>query len=270
MKTPICYLLVTVIVIFVAGCKKDVETTPPPPSQAPVATAPVYGYTVVSTYPHNRDAFTEGLEFHDGVLYESTGLNGQSHLRKIDLKTAKVLQNIDLDKQYFGEGITIMGNKIYQLTYQNGIGFIYDLKTFKQIGQWNYQGEGWSLTNDGKNIIMSNGTGRIQFLDPTTLAVVRTLDVSDAGMPLTYINELEYINGEIWANIWQTNYIIRIDPSSGKVNARLDMNGLLSPSDTQGVDVLNGIAFDKTTNKIYVTGKNWPKMFEITVRQTAQ
>ncbi len=265
MRTPIRYLLIGITITFFAACKKD--QPPPLPKVESIPAAPVEQYDVTATYPHSKDAFTEGLEFYDGVLYESTGLNGQSHLRKIDLKTGKVLKSIDIDKQYFGEGITILGNKIYQLTYQTHVGFIYDLETFKQIGQWNYPGEGWSLTNDGKNIIMSDGTNRIQFLDPQTLTPVRTIEVTDAGLPLNNINELEYINGEIWSNVWMTNRIARIDPATGKVNAWLDMTGLLAPNEREGVDVLNGIAFDKATNKLYVTGKLWPKIFEIAVRQ---
>jgi glutamine cyclotransferase len=264
------YSSFALIVLFYYGCKK--EDAPKPPEQ-PTVTAPavpVDGYEVVATFPHDKEAFTEGLQYYNGFLYESTGLNGQSHLRKVELATGKVIQNIDLANEYFGEGITILNSKIYQLTYQTQVGFIYDLKSFKLLQQWKYLGEGWSLTNDGTNLIMSNGTEKIQYLDPNTLATVRSIEVTSDGMPVLNVNELEYINGEIWANIWRTDRIIRIDPQTGKVKAWLDMSGLLTSAELQsGVDVLNGIAYDKEHDKIYVTGKNWPKLFEIKIRKQA-
>jgi glutaminyl-peptide cyclotransferase len=258
-----------VILLFSYGCKKEEPPKPVQTTTPAVATVPVLGYEIVTTYPHDKEAFTEGLQYYNGFLYESTGLNGQSHLRKVDLKTGKVLQNIDLANEYFGEGITILGSKIYQLTYQTQVGFVYDLKTFKQLRQWNYQGEGWSLTNDGTNLIMSNGTDKIQYLDPNSLSTVKTIDITSDGMPVLYINELEYINGEIWANIWRTDRIARIDPATGNVKAWLDMRGLLTSAElqSQNIDVLNGIAYDSEHDRVFVTGKNWPKLFEIKIRQ---
>ena len=257
------------ILLFYYGCKK--EDAPKPSEQPPITapSVPVDGYEVVATFPHDKEAFTEGLQYYNGFLYESTGLNGQSHLRKVDLKTGKVLQNIDLANEYFGEGITIFNSKIYQLTYQTQVGFIYDLKSFKLLQQWKCMGEGWSLTNDGTNLIMSNGTEKIQYLDPNTMSAIRTIEVTSDGMPVLNVNELEYINGEIWANIWRTTRIARIDPQTGKVKGWLEMNGLLTSAELQTVDVLNGIAYDKEHDKIFVTGKNWPKLFEIKVRKQA-
>lgn len=265
--TRFCFLLL--IIGFYWGCKKE---EPPKPVQeiAPTVPAtPVTGYEIVATYPHDKEAFTEGLQYYNGVLYESTGLNGHSHLRKVDLTTGKVLQNIDLDNKYFGEGITIFDSKIYQLTYQTQVGFVYDLKTFKELRQWNYQGEGWSLTNDGTNLIMSNGTSKIQYLDPNTLSTTKVIEVTDEGMPVLNINELEYINGEIWSNVWTTDRVARIDPVTGKVKSWIDLSGLMTSAERQPpADVLNGIAYDKEHDRIFVTGKNWPKLFQIKIKQS--
>ncbi len=266
LRAAAALLLITAL----AGCSKKTDTPAPETQQTvapPSPSAPVYGYHIVTTYPHDKSAFTEGLQYFNGFLYESTGLNGQSTLRKTDLKTGKVLQKIDIDGQYFGEGIVIFGSRIYQLTYTSQVGFIYDLNSFKQLDTWHYQGEGWALTTDGSSLIMSNGTDKIQFLDPATLTVTRTISVRESGMPVEFVNELEYIKGEIWANIWQTNRIARIDPATGAVKSWLDMTGLLAPSEVPGTDVLNGIAYDNEHDRIYVTGKNWPKLFEITVQE---
>jgi len=251
------------------SCKK--EGAPPTTNSPQIATqpSPVYTYEIVNTYPHDTSAFTEGLEYYNGELYESIGLNGKSSLRREELRTGKVLQKIDLDKQYFGEGITIFKGKIYQLTYQTHIGFIYDLKTFKLLGTWQYEGEGWALTNDGTNLIMSNGSNKLNYLDPQTLTIVKTLEVTDEGFLIERLNELEYIKGEIYANIWTTDRIARIDPATGKVNLWIDLTGLLSANerDKPGVDVLNGIAYDEKNDRIFVTGKCWPKLFEIKIRK---
>lgn len=262
-------VLLLPIVLLYSCAKKENEPTPKPATPATPAT-PVYSYEIVTTYPHDTKAFTEGLQYYDGELYESTGLNGESTLRREDLKTGKVLQSIDIAKEYFGEGIVIFGSKIFQLTYKSQIGFVYDLKTFKQLSTFSYNGEGWSFTTDGTNLIMSNGTDKLQFLDPNSLSVVKTVRVQEAGMPLMYINELEYIKGELWANIWGTDRIVRIDPESGEVKGWIDLAGLLSPSDKQNVDVLNGIAYDAEHDRIFVTGKYWPKIFEIKVKPTGQ
>ena len=227
------------------------------------AEPPVYGYQVVHSHPHDTSAFTQGLVLVDGRLYESTGLYGSSSLREVDLTTGTVLRKVDVPSQYFAEGMTIFQGKVIQLTWQSQIGFIYDPATFNQIGQFFYSGEGWGLTHDDRYLIMSDGTNRIRFLDPASFQVVRSIDVFNEGSPLTSINELEYINGEIYANIWRTNWIVRIDPASGAVTGWIDLTGLL-PSGTSA-DVLNGIAYEPASGHLLVTGKLWPWLFEISV-----
>ncbi len=226
--------------------------------------APVYTYTVVHVYPHDPTAFTEGLEFVDGVLYEGTGLRGHSSLRKVDLATGKVLQEQTLAEQYFGEGVTVVGDKIYQLTWQAHTGFVYDLQSFKQLSEFSYTTEGWGLTHDDQHLIMSDGTSTLYVRDPVTFAEIGRVEVHDADGPVVRLNELEYAKGEIFANVWQTDYIVRIAPETGVVTGWIDLSGLLGPADrTQPVDVLNGIAYDAAAGHLFVTGKLWPKLFEI-------
>lgn len=225
---------------------------------------PTRDYTVVATYPHDRGAFTEGLLFHDGYLYESTGLNGRSSLRKVELKTGVVKQEVEIPFQFFGEGLALVDGKLYQLTWQNHTGFIYDLNTFKKEGQFTYPFEGWGMTTDGKLLIVSDGTDQIRFIEPNTFAVERTINVVENGWPVSNLNELEYVKGQIYANVWQTDRIVRIDPATGAVLHDYDMSGLLSPQDREpGTDVFNGIAYDPAGGHLYVTGKFWPKLFEI-------
>jgi glutamine cyclotransferase len=236
--------------------------TPPPTSTQPESEPPVYRYRIVNTFPHDRNAFTQGLEFHNGYLYESTGLNGQSSLRKVELRTGRVLQIHRLAQEYFAEGITIFGNRNYQLTWQNGVCFVYSLNNFRQETQFRYYGEGWGLTNDGKHLIMSDGSETITFRDPETFTEVRKITVRAQGKPVKNLNELEYIDGEIWANIWYSDMIARIDPQTGIVKAWVDMEGVPMPD--RGIeDVLNGIAYDRQNKRIFVTGKRWSKLFEI-------
>jgi len=232
--------------------------------QAPAA-APVYGYKVVRTYPHDRGSFTEGFFVVDGQFWEGTGLEGRSYIRRTDIESGRVLQQYNIPSQYFGEGIIIFGDQLFELTYKHGVAFVYDKKTFKQLKTFKYSGEGWALTTDGKNLIFDDGSSSLKFLDPATFKEVRRITVTDAGKPVDQLNELEYIKGEIWANIWQENKIARIDPKTGKVNSWIDMRGLLSVMESVGTDVLNGIAYDAKTDRIFVTGKFWPKVFEITV-----
>lgn len=236
--------------------------------QAPAAkpaSAPVYGYKVVRTYPHDKGSFTEGFFVLDGQFWESTGLEGRSYVRRIDIESGRVLQQYNIPSQYFGEGIVVFGDQLFELTYKSGVAFVYDKKTFKLLKTFKYSGEGWALTTDGKNLIFSDGSSSLKFLDPSTFKEVRRIAVTDAGKPVDQLNELEYIKGEIWANIWQEDRIARIDPKTGKVNSWLDMRGLLSIMESMGVDVLNGIAYDSKADRIFVTGKFWPKVFEITV-----
>jgi glutamine cyclotransferase len=235
-----------------------------PPDLATAEPAPVYGYRIIHAYPHDPDAFTQGLVVEDGVFYEGTGLWGRSTLRRVDLETGAVLQNYELPAEYFGEGITVLGNKIFQLTWQSHIGFVYDKKTFEQLEQFFYPTQGWGLTHDGERLIMSDGTPLLHFLDPSSLEEIGQVVVRDRGGPVFDLNELEYIHGEVWANVWQTDRIARIDPDSGQVLGWIDLSGLLSPEDlTQPVDVLNGIAYDPETDRLFVTGKLWPRLFEI-------
>jgi glutamine cyclotransferase len=237
-----------------------------PPTALPTAepTPAVASYQVINTYPHDPGAFTQGLVYEDGVLYEGTGLNGHSSLRKVALETGTVLQSHELAQEYFGEGIAIFGDKIFQLTWQSHVGFIYDKASFEQVGQFEYPTEGWGLTQDGSRLIMSDGTAMLHFLDPQTLQETGTVEVTDQGNPVKQLNELEYIDGQIYANIWQTDMIARIAPQSGQVLGWINLEGLLSPAERQPpTDVLNGIAYDAAGDRLFVTGKRWPKLFEI-------
>ncbi len=229
------------------------------------AAVPEYGYRVVKSFPHDRGAFTEGLFYLDGYLYESTGLEGHSAIRKERLESGQVLQERPIDPQYFGEGIVAWKGRLIELTWQSHIGFVYDLASFRPTGAFHYAGEGWALTRDGRRIIMSDGTPQLRFLDPVTLKETGRVTVTDEGQPVQNLNELEWVKGEIYANIWQTDRIVRIDPATGRVVGHIDLSGLLSPSDvTPGqTDVLNGIAYDPKGRRLFVTGKNWPKLFQI-------
>src|SRR6266508_4500886 len=243
----------------------QVQRLPPARSRVPVS-----GYTIKHVYPHDSRAFTQGIEYRDGVLFEGTGLNGQSTLRKVELATGKVLQQVAVPPDYFGEGITTWGQTIVQLTWQSQVGFVYDRNTFKQLRTFKYTGEGWGLTHNATQLIMSDGSASLRFLDPKTLTETHRVLVTDAGIVVRDLNELEWVNGEIYANIWQTNFIARISPSNGRVLGWIDLSGLLSPEEQRaGADVLNGIAYDAAGRRLFVTGKLWPKLFEITVsRQT--
>ena len=230
------------------------------------AQVPQYTYQVVHTYPHDPNAFTQGLEYHNGFLYEGTGLEGHSTLRKVDLETGKVLQSVPLDGQYFGEGITIVKDHIVELTWTSHHGFVYDPGTFKILRTFAYEGEGWGLTNDGRQIFMSDGTADIRCWDPVTLEEKRRFTVRDGGRAITELNELEYVHGELYANVWRTDVIARISPADGRIVGWIDLAGLLTPEERRGsVDVLNGIAYDPAGNRLFVTGKLWPKLFEIRV-----
>lgn len=233
---------------------------------------PEYGYTVVHTYPHDGTAFTEGLFYLNGFLYEGTGISGRSSIRRVSLETGKTLQNRELPERYFGEGIVASGNRLIELTYTTQIGFIYDLNSFQLLGSFHYPGEGWSMTHDGERIIMDDGTPALRFWDPETLKEVGHITVTAEGQPVQNLNELEWVNGEIYANIWHTDRIARIDPASGKVIGWIDLTGLLPKADLlTGPDgeeqVLNGIAYDSQTDRLFVTGKFWPKLFEIRLQK---
>lgn len=220
---------------------------------------------MVRTYPHDPHAFTQGLEYYDGYLYESTGIAGQSTLRKVKLRTGEVLQKVSLPRQYFGEGLTVFHGKIYQLTWLSKKGFIYDLHSFRQIGEFPYDTEGWGLAHDDASLILSDGTNKIRYIDPVSFAVTRTLEVYAGGEAVVNVNELEYINGEIFANIWHSPRIARIDARSGQVVAWIDLTVLAAKEQNGEEGVLNGIAYDKAGGRLFVTGKNWSKVLEIAV-----
>ena len=222
---------------------------------------PVISVIPVENFPHDKTAFTQGFEFHKGSFYEGTGLRGQSNLRKIEVFTGKVLKLKKLDSQYFGEGITIFKEKIYQLTWQSGKSFVYDLETFKLIREFNIKGEGWGLTNDGTNLIMSNGSDEILFLDPESFKVVRKLSVKKNGRPEKLLNELELIKGNIWANVWKTDDILIIDAETGEVVRILNLSKLSER--TSRDDVANGIAWDEEKDIVYVTGKLWKNVYKL-------
>jgi glutamine cyclotransferase len=225
-------------------------------------------YKVIHTYPHDEQAFTQGLIFVDGQLYESTGLNGHSTLRMDDLETGKVLQHIDVPAQYFAEGLTNWHSNLVQLTWKAHTAFVYDRFSFRLLKILHYDGEGWGLTQDGKNLILSDGSATLRFLNPETFQVVRRINVTDQGQPVKELNELEYIHGQIYANVWYSNKIARISPQTGKVLGWIDLSDLVSSLGLQNQDaVLNGIAYDNQHDRLFITGKLWPKLFEIKVTE---
>jgi len=237
-------------------------------SSASRGAVPTYDAEVVHTYPHDASAFTEGLFYLNGYLYESTGLEQHSTIRKVRLETGEVLQKRDIPAEYFGEGIVAWHRQLISLTWKSHVGFVFDLATLKLQRQFQYSGEGWALTHDDKRLIMSDGTSQLRFLDPVTLEETGRIEVTVEGQALHNVNELEWVKGEIYANVWQTNWIVRIDPANGHVVGVINLAGLLKPEDiVRGqTDVLNGIAYDAKHDRLFVTGKNWPKLFEIRVR----
>ena len=243
----------------------SLTTGSPAGAQEPPAPAVIhYQYRVVASYPHDRRAFTQGLVYENGVLYESTGLYGQSALIRRDLQTGKALKTTRLARQHFGEGITIFGDKIIQLTWRNKIGFVYKKDTFTLLKEFEYPTEGWGITYDGKRLIYSDGTATLRFLDPNTLTETGRVEVRDQGRPVRDLNELEYINGMVFANVWPTDRVVVIDPKAGQVTGRLDMSALYPrPEDSE--DVLNGIAWIPETGHLLLTGKLWPKIYEIEI-----
>ncbi len=254
-----------VATLLLAGCGEGVRA-----QDGGFFTPPAATYEVVNRYPHDPAAFTQGLLYDGGVLYEGTGLNGESGLRRVELETGRVLDRRDIGPEFFGEGLTLLDGRLYQLTWQSQRGFIYGRDCFCPQGEFAYEGEGWGLTTDGQSLILSDGTPRIRFLDPTTFAVTRSIEVTYNGLRLPRLNELEYIRGEIYANIWQTDYLARIDPATGQVTGWIDLAGLLPLADRRpGTDVLNGIAYDAATDRLFVTGKRWPTLFEIRLKQPA-
>ncbi len=237
------------------------------PTAAAYAALPTYDFKVVRSYPHDAQAFTEGLLYRDGFLYESTGLNGKSSIRKVDLASGKVLQSKDIPPQYFGEGLTAWGDTLVGLTWQTQTGFVFDLKTFELKNQFAYPGEGWGLAQNGKELVMSDGTATLRFLDPRTFLEVRRVKVTADGIAVNQLNELEVVEGEIFANIWHTNTIARIDPDTGKITGWIDFSKLYpgAGKGQNGENVMNGIAYDAEKKRLFVTGKLWPKIYEVKI-----
>ena len=261
--------LVLVLALFTIQCQPGTNSnssnkTTEAPASGPT---PKYGYQIVNIFPHDSNAFTQGLILMDGKLVESTGQEGFSSLRRVELESGRVLKKVDVPVPYFAEGLTALNGKLYQLTWQHNIGFIYDAQTFDRLGEFNYQGEGWGLTTDGQSLILSDGTPQIRFIDPAGFRVTRRITVTDGSAPIRELNELEYVNGEIYANVWHENRIAAIDPQSGHVKAWIDLTGLMPDGELQDPEaVLNGIAYDQASDKLIVTGKLWPRVFEIKVK----
>ena len=229
---------------------------------------PTYVFDVVRTYPHDPTAYTQGLVWHEGRMFEGTGQVGKSSIREVELQTGRVIRKRDVPPPHFGEGFVILGDNLYEITWQTHKAFVYDWKTFAPKKEFTYEGEGWGLTTDGTSLIMSNGSSAITFRDPTTFAIQRTINVTDHDVPVNSLNELEWVKGEIWANVWQSDQIARINPESGAVVGWIDLAGIFPASERTGSEeVLNGIAYDAANDRIFVTGKNWPKLFEIKVKQ---
>ncbi|MGB7285022.1 MAG: glutaminyl-peptide cyclotransferase [Candidatus Acidiferrum sp.] len=228
---------------------------------------PVLSVTVVKTFPHDPKAFTQGLEYYDGFLYESTGLQGNSSLRKVAIDTGKVLRSVLLSTRYFGEGLTIFHGKIYQLTWLSKTGFIYGLLSFRKTGEFHYESEGWGLTHDDQSLILSDGSNQLQFIDPATFQVQRRLEVYAGREAVANLNELEYINGQIYANVWHSTRIARIDPRTGQVLAWLDLQKISAEEQHGPEEVLNGIAYDRAGQRLFVTGKDWPNLFQIKIEE---
>ncbi|HLK51455.1 MAG TPA: glutaminyl-peptide cyclotransferase [Bryobacteraceae bacterium] len=256
--------ILVVVVFFLLACSCG--------SVSQADGVPEYGYEIVHTYPHDPSAYTQGLFYLGGLLYEGTGLYGRSSIRKVKLETGEVLQKRDVPEQYFGEGIVNWKDRLIEISWQSQTGFVYDLNTFDPKSQFRYPGEGWGLTHDGKRIIMSDGTPQLRFWDPESLRELGRITVTNQGTPVKELNELEWVKGEIFANVYQTDRIARIDPDSGNVVGWIDLTGILSRADrVQQVDVLNGIAYDAVGDRLFVTGKLWPKLFEIRlVKKTPQ
>lgn len=250
-------------IAFLLVCLVISAQFPACPSWGGQFAAPVRSGSIVQEFPHDPGAFTQGLVYHAGFLYEGTGLNGSSSLRKVELKTGRVMKSRELPRQYFGEGIAILGGRIYQLTWRSGVGFVYDLRSFKQLDSFSYGTEGWGLTTDGRRLIMSDGTDALTYLDPKSYAAVKKIRVRDGDKPVMLINELEFIKGRIYANVLGSDYLACISPETGKVREWIDLRRLRTRFKAGNADVLNGIAYDAKSGRLYVTGKNWPLLFEI-------
>lgn len=266
MKRILFFILIVIVFI---SCNNNTSNNNNEPVNNGIKPPTNLGIQILAMYPHDTTSFTEGFEVRDTILYESTGLKDKSKLLKTGLHDGKVLRQINLAKEYFGEGITILNGKIYQLTWEEHKCFVYDFKTFDKLGEFEYEGEGWGMTNDGKHLIMDSGNNNLFFRDPETFKIVNTIGVIDNNGPVAQINELEYVDGFIYANIWMTNYLVKIDPVSGHVIAKADLTDLIGryvpstlPAGDEG-SYPNGIAYDKINNQFLITGKLWPKIFAV-------
>lgn len=264
-RTPLKALLLAQILLawpFLGGCAGPSDKVPAPPATGDQV--PVYGYEIVREYPHDPEAFTQGLIYHDGLLYEGTGIQGASTIRKVELGTGEVLQIRRLPSRYFGEGIALWEDRLLQLTWKSHVGFVYEREGLRQIGEFTYPTQGWGLTHDGSRLIMSDGTAILRFYDPDTFEETGRIEVRDSEGAIEKLNELEYVQGEIYANVWQTDRIATISPKTGDVIGWIDLGGLKpEPDPDHPIDVLNGIAYDAEGGRLFVTGKYWPKLFEI-------
>jgi glutamine cyclotransferase len=264
-------VLATLLAFCLAGCvltqdgnaRRFAVSTPTAGENSQAV--PVLGVEVIKSYPHDPHAFTQGLEYYDGCLYESTGRSGQSTLRRTLLETGAVLNQVSLPPEYFGEGLTIFRGRIYQLTWLSKIGFTYDVRKFRRVGEFHYESEGWGLTHDDASLILSDGSNKLQFIDPASFKTVRTLEVYAGNVAITNLNELEYIDGEIFANVWHSSRIARIDPRSGQVLAWIDLASVVARSKHEPEEVLNGIAYDAKRRRVFVTGKDWAEILEIKI-----
>lgn len=253
MKAFVRYLLLLCFLLALPAC------------QARGQQVQTYGYKVDEVLPHDAGSYTQGLFFENGILYESAGQYGQSSFRQVDLKSGRVERRMDFDRRYFAEGSCVLNGRLYVLTWQEHECLVYDFHTWKKLGTHRYQGEGWGLTTDGRQLIMSNGTSEITFRDPGTFQVRRSITVTLRGQKVLYLNELEYVKGEIWANVYGNDQIVRIDPATGQVLGVINLRGILPAQLRSGTDVLNGIAYEARSGAIYVTGKYWPKMYRISL-----
>jgi glutaminyl-peptide cyclotransferase len=263
-KVTLAVVLFVVAILVVGGVLVIILNL----GQTPIdsASPTLYTYLIIKTHPHNSTAFTEGLVFNNGVLYESTGEYGYSSLRQVNLETGVVEQEVLLPNKYFGEGLTVVNDSLVQLTWREKIGFIYDKKTFSLLGNFSYSSEGWGLTFNGSDLIMSDGTSKLTFINPVTFQKVGQVSIHDGNTPVTNINELEFINGDVYANIWMQQKIAIINPQTGTVKGWIDLTGIYQTNNLD--DVLNGIAFDSQTNRLLITGKDWPNLYEITIIPT--
>jgi glutamine cyclotransferase len=259
---------VGLVALAVAACVTSEAAGPAPPTPVDPSVAPARQarWDVVGTYPHDPGAFLQGLVWHEGGLFESTGLLGRSTLRRVEFPSGRVLQRVSLPSDVFGEGLARVGNRLIQLTWKSGRAFVYDLRTLRLLEEFRYEGEGWGLAFDGTSLIQSDGSDVLTYRDPQRFTPTRRLPVTWNGRPLQYLNELEVVDGEVWANVWYTDYIVRIEPTSGRVSSYLDLTGLLPASQRHRDAVLNGIAYDPATRRVFVSGKLWPSLFEIRVR----